>query len=373
MRTGPGKANDGGLKYDLTKPNEAFWGRARAYFASCERHGIYVWLQIFGEPYVEGSEQRWYINPFNSENNVNDIPGLPGGAGSGEEAFYDPDNAPLMAIQDALVRRLLDETAGRFGNIVYEIGNEINQDSVTSKAEAWQRHWVEFFQAYEEEHDVSLLLSNNTRRSLFDADAEGFDVVNHYGFDYLPARDSEPVRLARIISKRVREDFARYQKPIVNSRPCSDPDRTEYPDIVSPSEGRWLFWSYFMSGGHVVGFRTTVDSWKGGRAVETILESLHRFVDATPLADMAPADLVTKGEALCLAAPGACCAVYLPAGGRVTLRAPDLPEGASLRWYDPREGAWGDITSVPEGQVVRLEAPGPGDWALLIKAWTESK
>ena len=49
-------------------------------------------LQIFDEPFIERSRDRWWLHPFNPENNINDLPGLPGGIGSGEEAFYDPGN-----------------------------------------------------------------------------------------------------------------------------------------------------------------------------------------------------------------------------------------------------------------------------------------
>lgn len=369
-RTGPGLANDGGLKFDLTKPNEDFWNRARAYFASCERHGICVWLQIFCEPYVEEGKDRWYINPFNSDNNVNSIPGLPGGAVSGEEAFYDPDNPALMTVQNALVTRLLDETAGRFGNIVYEIGNEINMDSVTSKAAEWQRHWVEFFRAHEKERGVPLFLSNNTRRALFEHDAAGFDVVNHHGFWPLRVKGADPIELARTVSENVRQDFAEFGKPIVNSRPCSDPDRTNYPDIATKDEGRRLYWSYFMSGGHIIGFRTTNESWKGGTTAEEIIKNLHVFIAETPLARMAPSQDIIEGNALCLSAPGEGCALYFPVGGSAMLRNPGFTQGATVRWYDPREGTWTAPRALPPGTDITLTAPDSHDWAVLISAGT---
>jgi hypothetical protein len=367
-RTGPGLGNDGELKFNLSVSNEAFWDRAHHYFESCERNGIYVWLQIFGEPYVEAGEQRWHYNPFNSDNNVNALPGMPGGQNSGEEAFYDPDNEAIMEIQDALVLRLLDETAERYGNIVYEIGNEINADSVSDKAAAWQQHWIDLFQAYARDHDVTLILSNDTRRSLFEAGAPGFQVVNHHAFTQLQVKGNASERMAQSIRTAVQKDFAEFQSPIVNSRPCSDPDRVNYGDIASEVEGRCLYWSYFMSGGHVISFRTTHESWKGGLKAERIIKHLRTFIDHIPYHQMSPNVDSVKGEALSLADSGGTHALYLPVGGAVSIDLSAAKGPFVARWYDPRTGKWADEVPLNSTGAVTLNAPDLQDWALLIRA-----
>jgi hypothetical protein len=371
LRTGPGLANDGKPKFDLAKPNEAFWRRANAYFSDCRERDIYVLLQIFDEPYVEGGDDRWRLNPFNPENNVNRIPGLPGGNGSGEEAFYDPDNEPLMKIQDALVRRLLDETVGRHGNIIYEIGNEINMDSVTRKARAWQQHWIDFFRRYEEEHPgLNLLLSNDTRADLLEAGKDGFDVINHHGAVGIDINRTPTHELAQRIYQEIARDFAAYRRPIINSRPCSDPDRTNYSDIVSGVKGRVLYWSYFLSGGHIIGFRTTLESWKEGTTAETIIMNLRKFIDGTHFERMSPRPDLVEGNALCLAEPGKQYVVYLPVGGEVTVNLADLPKGEKLavRRYDPRSGESVNLGLAETGRY-RFKSPTSGegqDWALYI-------
>lgn len=372
LRTGPGRANDGKPKFDLTRPNDAFWKRASAYFADCRKRGIYVLLQMFDEPFVEGGEERWRLNPFNPDNNINPaLRGLPRGGGSGEEAFYDPDNKPLMKVQDALVRRLLDETAGRYGNIIYEIGNEINMDSVTRKARQWQQHWIEFFREYEREHPgIGLLLSNDTRGELLDAGGDGFDVINHHGAVGVNVKGTPAGELAARIREAVTRDFASYRRPIINSRPCSDPDRKNYPDVVSETKGRVLYWSYFLSGGHIVGFRTTAESWKGGKKAERIIQNLRGFVGRTHFETMSPRPDLIKGNALCLAEAGKEYVVYLPLGGTVTVDLGDVPRGVKLGvWrYDPRTGESTSLGLAGRGQY-RFEAPGSGegkDWALQI-------
>jgi len=373
LRTGPGTANDGKPKFDLTKPNEEFWKRANAYFADCQKRGIYVLLQIFDEPFVEGGENRWRLNPFNPDNNINPaLRRLPGGSGSGEEAFYDPDNTRLMRIQDALVKRLLDETAPpRRGNIIYEIGNEINMDSRTKKARQWQKHWIDFFRKYEKEHPgVRLLLSNDTRAELLDAGRDGFDVINHHGGLGVNVKRTPTGELPERIRKAVSRDFAKYRRPILNSRPCSDPDRKNYPDVVSETKGRALYWSYFLSGGHIIGFRTTVESWKGGTSAETIIRNLRRFIERTRFERMSPrADLV-EGNALCLGDAGREYVVYQPLGGTVSVDLSEIPQGQKLSvWrYNPRTAEVGCLGEMRAGRL-RFKAPSSGegnDWVLHI-------
>ncbi len=372
-RTGPDNANDGYPRFDLSQFNEAYWERFHAYLESAQRHGIYVWLQIFDEPFIEPGDERWFINPFNAENNINHIPGMPGGRGSGEEAFYDPDNAALMEIQNALVQRILEETAQRYGHIVYEIGNEINADSRTSKALEWQRHWIQFFRNYEQEHGVKLILSNNTRRSLAEADIDGFDVMNHNAFLEIRVRGRDPLTLSQNITQQLSDDFELFQMPIVNSRPASDPDRVNYPDIVSPDEGRCLYWSYFMSGGHIVGFRTTIESWKGGLAAETILRNLHRFIEKLSFEHMQPTQERVVGDALCLAQPDVAYALYLPVGGSVHLNLSDGEKALTLHWYNPRTGEWQEpVRTDGITQELTLNAPDTQDWAVYIEVSTSS-
>ncbi len=372
-RTGPGMANDDKPKFDLAKPNEDFWKRAHAYFADCETRGIYVLLQMFDEPFVEGGESRWRINPFNPDNNINRIPGLPGGSGSGEEAFYNPDNRILMRIQDALIRRLLDETAGRYGNIIYEIGNEINMDSVTEKAGRWQQHWTDFFQRYEKEHPgIKLLLSNDTRARLIDAGRDGFNVINHHGALGVDIKNTPARELPGRIYEAVTRDFTKYRRPIINSRPCSDPDRKDYPDVVNETQGRVLYWSYFLSGGHIIGFRTTEDSWKGGTTAETIIRNLRKFIETTHFERMSPGRDLVEGNALCLANPGREYVVYLPVGGAVTVNLADVPEDAKLKVqrYNPRTGEAVNLGLAGRGRS-RFESPTSGegqDWTLHLMA-----
>jgi hypothetical protein len=363
---GHGLARDGYAKFDLNQPNEKFWQRAHRYLRDCEKRGIFVLLQMFDEPFTEAGDDRWAKNPFNPDNHINNIPGLPRGSGSGEAAFYDPDNSHLMPYLDALITRLLDETAQRYGHIIYEIGNEYNMDSATPKEVAWQKHWIDLFQEYERQHDVSLLLTNDTRAELIAAGADSFPVINDHG---LPLPHGNNVTWEDIW-RRVSGDYARFERPIINSRPRSDPDRKKYNDIVTEEKGREIFWAYLASGGHVIGFRTTEASWKDGLAAERIVQGIHTFLDTTEFAKLVPhRELVDQG--LCLANPGYEYVVYLPDGGdvRVDLSAIEGEKQLPVVAYDPTRFEFHDIGTHGNSKSAKFTMPhkeSGRDWVLHI-------
>jgi len=122
-RTGPGKANDGGPKYDLNRFDERYWRRAVQYVQDATQRGIYPLIQIWCEPLAERGEGRWIVHPFDPDNNINHIPKLPtGSADAGRDGiFYNTANRRLLRFQEAFVRKALDEL-GRFP-VIWDIGS----------------------------------------------------------------------------------------------------------------------------------------------------------------------------------------------------------------------------------------------------------
>jgi len=75
-RTGPGKAADAGLKFDLTKYNQAYFDRLKSRLAVAGQRGIYVSVMLFEGFSIRGkTHQAWPYHPFNSVNNINGIDG----------------------------------------------------------------------------------------------------------------------------------------------------------------------------------------------------------------------------------------------------------------------------------------------------------
>jgi len=121
----PGYAN-GGNKFDLTKWDEAYFKRLKDFVAKANKRGIVVELNLFCPMY---EESQWRLSPQNTINNVNDI-----GDVARTNIYALNRNGRLLAVQDAMVRKIVAELSG-FDNVYYEICNEPYFGGVTME---WQ-------------------------------------------------------------------------------------------------------------------------------------------------------------------------------------------------------------------------------------------
>jgi hypothetical protein len=160
-RTGPGSASDDKPKFDLSRFDEAYFGRLRDRVIAAGNRGIYVSVMLFEGHGLHLSSPPDNVegHPFYSANNVNGI-----GITSIVDYQVLPLGAPVQALQEAYLRRVLD-TVGDLPNVLYEVANESSgatADSVTlpdgtsiatpvGDSTQWQ-HWViEFVKRYEQE------------------------------------------------------------------------------------------------------------------------------------------------------------------------------------------------------------------------------
>src|SRR5262249_38064061 len=84
----------------------------------------------------------WEFHPFNRNNNVNGIDGDPDHDGRGAET-HTLQVPSITRIQEAYIRKVID-TVGDLDNVLYEISNESNTESLE-----WQYHLVKYVKAYE--------------------------------------------------------------------------------------------------------------------------------------------------------------------------------------------------------------------------------
>ena len=101
------------------------------------------------------------------------------------------------------------------------------------------------------------------------------------------------------------------------------------------------------------------------RAARTVTDAFDLFHTAPHnglLLDREP------NRAYCLAAAGKEYAVYFPAGGKVRLDARGLAGQCELRWYDIGGGHWAGAGRVAAGGPILLAAPGPGQWAAIVRS-----
>ena len=164
LRTGPGNAFDGHLKFDLTQWNQAYFDRLRLRVSQAQARGKYASIMLF-----EGWELRYaagkYSHPFNGPNNINGID--PGGDLTNINTLAVP---AITALQEAYVRRVID-SVNDLDNVLYEIANEPGESST-----AWQAHMIQFIRQYEgtkpKQHPVGMTYMGSANSVLFQSAAD---------------------------------------------------------------------------------------------------------------------------------------------------------------------------------------------------------
>jgi hypothetical protein len=113
-RSGPGRALDGELKYDLDRPNPEFFERLHRFLSLASDYGIIVEVVLLSNTYAP---HIWEINPLNARNNINGLEDI-------EWPDYLSQRHPkLFERQSAHVRKIAEEL-NRYDNLLYEICNE---------------------------------------------------------------------------------------------------------------------------------------------------------------------------------------------------------------------------------------------------------
>ncbi|MBS1918156.1 MAG: cellulase family glycosylhydrolase [Bacteroidetes bacterium] len=114
QRTGPGKALDGELKYDLDKWNPEFFSRLQKFLDLASYYGIVVELTLLSNTY---EPDVWALNPVNADNNINGMEKIewPG--------YITMRNPKIFDLQKKYVRKIIEFTK-RYDNVIYEVCNE---------------------------------------------------------------------------------------------------------------------------------------------------------------------------------------------------------------------------------------------------------
>ncbi|MGA2499207.1 MAG: hypothetical protein ABSH20_15820 [Tepidisphaeraceae bacterium] len=138
QRTGPGNATDGKLKFDLTKFNQAYFGRLRDRARQLHAAGIYVGVYFFTGEFLNAFRSPHDGYPFTGANNVN---GLDGDVGIGAVTMAAPN--AITAVQDAYVKTLID-TLNDLPNVLWIVSEESPRDSAW-----WNSHLIALARTYE--------------------------------------------------------------------------------------------------------------------------------------------------------------------------------------------------------------------------------
>ena len=345
-RTGPGNANDGGLKVDLAQVNETWLARLRSRAVECLNNGVYVIVQFFqgwqNETDKGGTGDPVTYHPMLAANNINSVDGDDDDDGELLEIHTDADNN-AWAYQQDLIEAVID-VLDDLPNVLYEVSNE---DTGSANNTDWQEAVIAHIRGYQAlDHPVGMTVQYpNGDNSVLDA--SGADWVSYSGgkADAVHS-DSDPVSLY-------------------------DTDHT----VGLTDEYSWL-WEAFCNG-H--GGCLYMDEWDGAlygsdrrenATYVLIRDNLGYLMDLVGLLDnlllMTPQpDLCSTGY--CLARDHASAAEYVcyqDGTGNFTLDLTNAGGTLSIRWLKCADGTT-DTGSVSGGAERTLSPP----WAGVVVAY----
>ena len=352
-RTGPGLAEDGKPKYDLTQFNQAYFDRMRARVIEAGDRGMYVAVVLFNGWSVVSSKgsfaanNPWRGHPYNATNNINGVNGDVNNNNSGEET-HELAVAQVTAFQEAYVLKVID-TLNDLDNVMYEISNESHDNS-----QAWQYHMINYIKSAEatraQQHLVGMTVEwpNGNNGELYASPADWISpngsidspVVNDGSKAVLLDTD----HLCGICGDRtwVWKAFTRGHNPI----------------FMDGYDGA----GYGVGG---EGFDFSNPTWVSLRAN---LGYTRYYAGRIDLANMTPrGDLATSGY--CLAKPtpsGAAYLVYLPAGGSVQVNLSAAAGTLTVEWFRPSNGSIVQGSNTTGGATRSFQAPFSGDAVLYI-------
>jgi hypothetical protein len=368
----PGYAN-GGNKFDLTKWDEAYFKRLRDFVASANKRGVVVELNLFCPMY---EESQWRLSPQNAINNVNGI-----GAIARTNVYTLNHNEGLLAVQDAMVRKIVAELNG-FDNVYYEICNEPYFGGVTME---WQHHIADVIVSAERGlpdrrstkstrvaegfHLISQNIANNKAKV-----ANPHPAISIFNFHY--ASPPETVSMNYDLNKVIGDNETGF-------RGTNDlPYRVEAWSFILAGGGLFNNLDYSFTVRHEDGTFVYPPKQPGGGnpVFRRQMKILHEFISGFDFVKMKPLNSALKtpvaggARAYVLAEPGKAYAVYVaPAGEKpaprevvVSLEVPDGDYRAE--WVNPITGKVEKHETVKSanGSVVITSPPHQEDIALKL-------
>jgi hypothetical protein len=318
----PGYAG-GGNKFDLSKWDEAYFKRLRGFVAEAGKRKVVVEFVLFC-PFYEDS--MWDLSPLNAKNNV---------SGAGDLKRTDAltlKNGPLLAIQDAFVRKVAAELNG-FDNLYYEICNEPYFGGVTLE---WQHHVIETLVAAEKplrnRHLIAQNIANGTAKI-----EKPHPAVEIFNFHYATPPDAVAQNAA--LNKVLADDETGFKGT------ADAHYRMEGWQFVLAGGGVYDHLDYSFTVGHEKGdfVLPPKQPGGGGESLRKQFRILREFIHSVPFVRMSPdaaiARSAPKGVTVrALSERGKAYAVYLHGGTQTDLSI-ELPAGTyQVEWLDTKTG-----------------------------------
>ncbi|MEO7859172.1 MAG: hypothetical protein ABIU05_01810, partial [Nitrospirales bacterium] len=354
----PELAQDGRLRYDLTRFDQAYFDRLRQRVSEAEMRGMYVSIMLFRGG--TESPDDWSYHPFHALNNVNGIDGDPSETGQGK-AMHTLEIPAITRIQQAYVEKVIT-TVNDLPNVLYEVGNEIPQHSIP-----WQYAMINHIKSFESKlairHPVGMTTCGGGR----DCD----DTSDLF---------ASP---ADWISPRTNRDDYKNDPPVADNRKVIIIDTDHIWGVGGDSS--WV-WKSFTRGLNPIYMDTYIDhdEERGQQlspwnippgpvdfSVRSALGYSRKYADRIGLAAMVPSPDLCSTK-FCLVNPGKEYLVYLPAQSNVRqaveVELSDISTSFAVEWFDPKneQTIRNEISS--SGGKKTFVAPFDGEAVLYLRS-----
>lgn len=370
LRTGPGKATDGDLKFDLTKFDQSYFDRLRARTQALGNAGIYAGVYLFTGEFLNLFRCSSDGYPFTGANNINGIDDgyTAGPKGIGSITMTEPN--AITRFQDAYVEKVVD-TLNDLPNVLWIVSEEAPDNS-----QWWNSHQISHLKAYESrkrfQHPIGYA-------ALIPSTKASDQIIYNSDADWVAPG-------ARISPARTCGDGHPACKVDVN-----DSDHSYWEMWKeTPQQNRNYAWENFMSGNQVLfmdpyvvyyprqsrnlcgspvnGICPSADPrWENFRNNLGYIMKYSRRLNLAQVT--AQSALSSTGN--CLAqtpAAGAEYLIYAPSGGSFTVNLGAMPSERKLavEWFNPSTGAVMVEDPVHAGSSHQFSPPFSGDAVLYL-------
>jgi len=364
QRTGPGKASDGKLKFDLTKYDRAYFDRLRDRTQQLNAAGIYAGVYLFTGEFLLRFRFAHDGYPLTGSNNVN---GIDDGGGTRSVTMTAPN--AITEIQDAYVKKVID-TLNDLPNVLWIVSEEAPRDS-----KWWNGHLIAVTRTYEAgkrfQHPIGYAATDDL------AAASDANLLNSDADWIAPA--------ARISPTTSRGSGHPSRKVNIN-----DSDHSYFGMWNdSPQANRNYFWINFTNGNqtlfmdpYVVDYPrekrnlcpSPVDGIGSGpdprwKNVRDTMGHIRAYADRMNLAAMTPKGKLSSTDHV-LASTDAThpeYLVYAPIGGKFTVNLSGSGGQFAAEWMNPATGAKTAGEDVSGGATKTFAPPFSGDAVLYLK------
>jgi hypothetical protein len=357
LRTGPGNALDGRLKFDLTKFNPAYFERMKARLGECRDRGIYCAVQLFqgfsSNKSHHCGEQTWAGHPYNSQNNINGFDGDKNG-----DKVLDIDQPEVRRFEEAYLKKVAETTAD-LDNALYEVINE-------GGGKEWDWWVVDTVHRLEDErgkrHPVGLTGAGAER--IEEMMASPAEWISPFGRQFLfdpPAWDGKKVSVNDTdhlwghggTASWAWKSFVRGHNTLlmdawdpIAGAPCPNVNWGSRPgsplrDLNRRDDPTW-------------------------EPVRRALGNTRAYALRMELQSMTPRNDLAS-TAYCLANPNREFLVYLPEGDSTIVDLSGMEGAATVEWMHPVEGLITNGGSVSGGSKLNFAVPFEGPAVLYIR------